>query len=244
MRETAGIIIIGNEVLSGKFQDSNSPFMIAELRRYGLDLRRISVIPDEIDVIAEEVKKFSEIYHHVFTTGGLGPTHDDITMEAIAKAFQVELVTHDELKELFRKKCPELTPAHLKMTLVPQGTELIRSNSGKFRILRFRNVYIFPGVPELMRRKFPIVAELIRKVPIFLKKVYIAKEETALTPLLNRVVAGYPRVQIGSYPIMGKPDYQVMITLESLDQAHVDAAVEELLNGLGPCEFVKLESES
>jgi FAD synthetase len=104
----AGIIIIGDEILSGKVQDVNSFYLACELRALGVDVRRISVIPDEVDLIAKEVTEFSEKYNYVFTSGGVGPTHDDVTMAGIAKGFGVRLIEHPEIKSMFYSRFKNL----------------------------------------------------------------------------------------------------------------------------------------
>jgi len=118
--KTAGIIIIGNEILSGKVQDSNSFFLASALRAIGVSVMRISVIPDDIELIGKEAFLFSETYDYVFTSGGVGPTHDDITMEGIAKGFNAKLICHPELEERFRRRYGNAAnDAIMKMAMVP-----------------------------------------------------------------------------------------------------------------------------
>jgi len=155
MVKTAGIIIIGDEILSGKIQDSNSQFMVKELRLHGIDVRRISVVPDDVDEIASEVREFSERFDYVFTSGGIGPTHDDVTIEGIAKAFNVKIVLNEFIKNfLYKRFGKHLTSEQLKIAKVPEGSELIKNGSIKFPIILLKNIYILPGIPEFLEKKF------------------------------------------------------------------------------------------
>jgi FAD synthetase len=145
--KTAGIIIIGDEILTGKVQDSNSFFLAKELWSRGINVCRISVIPDLTDEIAREVRFFSETYDYVFTSGGIGPTHDDITIEGISQAFGVKTVINDTLRKVLEQRHSVLTPAQLKMAEVPERAELLNDGDMKFPLIKFGNVFIFPGIP-------------------------------------------------------------------------------------------------
>ena len=126
MAKTAGIVIIGNEILSGKVQDVNAAYLLRELRLLGVDVKKVSVIPDEIDIIALEVAAFSRQFDIVFTSGGVGPTHDDVSIEGIAKAFGRRVIRHPELERLLRSRYSgNLNEARLKLTEVPEGALLI-----------------------------------------------------------------------------------------------------------------------
>src|ERR1043166_6052559 len=119
---TAGIIVIGNEILSGKTRDENSPYLAAELRNLGVDLRKIAVIPDDLNLISTEVRQFSNAYDYVFTTGGVGPTHDDLTMDGIASACGRKTYRHPELEPTLRQYySPPLVHANLRMADIPDG---------------------------------------------------------------------------------------------------------------------------
>ena len=123
---TAGIVIIGDEILSGKFADENAAFLIGALRDLGVSLRRITVIPDQLDVIAETVAEFSQQFSHVFTSGGVGPTHDDVTMEGIARGFGTTVIVHPELQTLLERfYADNMTKERLRLAEVPDGAELV-----------------------------------------------------------------------------------------------------------------------
>src|SRR5438034_1268018 len=152
MPKTAGIILIGNEILSGKIADVNAAYLCRELRQLGVDVRRISVVPDEVELIAREVVAQSRDFDVVFTSGGVGPTHDDVTIEGVARAMGVPVVRHPELVALLERYYRDkVTDAALRMAEIPEGAELITGNGLRFPNVAMRNVYVLPGVPEIFR---------------------------------------------------------------------------------------------
>jgi len=242
MAKTAGIIIIGDEILSGKVQDLNSQFMVKELRLHGIDVRRISVIPDDVQEIAKEVKGFSERFDYVFTAGGIGPTHDDVTIEGIAKAFGVKLILNDSIKKFLHKRYGKhLTSEQLKVAEVPNGAELIKDDTIAFPLLIFKNIYILPGIPEYLEKKFFVIEKLFNEPPFLLKKIYIKEYEPEIAPLLNQIVRRHKNVKIGSYPLVGNKDYYVMVTLESLNEKSLNSALDNLLNKIPKKKVIKVE---
>ena len=241
MAKTAGIIIIGDEILSGKVQDGNAFFMAQELWSHGIQLSCISVISDIVDEIAEEVRKFSDRFDYVFTSGGIGPTHDDITIEGISKAFHVKPVIDDTLKGILEMRQGPLSPAQLRMAEVPEGAELVNDDTLSFPLIKFRNVFIFPGIPQLLRKKFAAVEKMFHEPLIHLKKVYVNESEASIAPVLNEIVKRYQNVKIGSYPVMENKDYSVMITLESLDASSLSSAYTSLLKNIPKDKLFKAE---
>lgn len=235
--KTAGIIIIGDEILTGKVQDSNSFFLTKELWSHGINVCRISVIPDLTNEIAREVRSFSEKYDYVFTSGGIGPTHDDITIEGISQAFGVKTVISDTLRKVLEQRHSVLTPAQLKMAEVPEGAELLNDSDMKFPLIKFRNIYIFPGIPELLKKKFHAVEHRFSGPEIFLTRVYFRESESVLAGYLNEVVEREMDVKIGSYPVLDNQDYSVIVTFESTDRSKLESAV-RLLLGKAPGEKV------
>jgi FAD synthetase len=241
MGKTAGIIIIGDEILSGKIQEYNAFFMAQELWAHGIQLCRISVIPDSIDEIAGEVSAFAGRFDFVFTSGGIGPTHDDVTIEGISKAFGVRPVIDITLREILEKKQGNLTPAQIKMAEVPEGSELVCDGTLSFPLIRFRNIFILPGIPQLLRKKFLAIEKLFDEPQIFLKKVYLDESESKVAPVLNEIVQRYRNVKVGSYPVVDNMEYSVMVTLESLDTVCLSDALSKLLKGLAPEKIIRVE---
>lgn len=217
-------IVIGNEILSGKFADENGPYLIRRLRALGADLRRIVTIPDTLDDIAVEVRRCSERFDAVITSGGVGPTHDDLTYDGVARAFDVPLEPLPALLELLERYQLSRSPANLRMASPPRGTELVAGDRAPFPIVRVRNVYVLPGVPKLFRAKFEAIAPLFQGPEICADRVYVDERESDIADELTRIAADHPGVDIGSYPRWDEPGYQVILTLESRDPAALVAA--------------------
>jgi FAD synthetase len=230
MARTAGIIVIGNEILSGKVQDANAAYLVGELRLLGVDVKKIVVIPDEVEVIAIEVSAFSRQFDVVFTSGGVGPTHDDVTIEGIARAFGRRVIRSPELEEILRHRyAGELNDARLRLTEVPEGAVLISEDGLWLPAVTVENVYIFPGIPDLLRRKFDSIKDRFREEPYVLRKVYVKESEGNIAAHLNTLVQQFPELMLGSYPDLYNPHYKVMLTLESKDALYVETALTRLL---------------
>jgi molybdenum cofactor synthesis domain-containing protein len=243
MTKTAGIIIIGNEVLSGKTQDINSTFLCRELRSLGVDVRRITVIPDEIDLIGQTAAAFSADWDYVFTTGGVGPTHDDVTIEGVAKGFGVKAVVHPDLEKRLRDRYgSELNTARLRMALAPRDSELLGQGSVFSPVIRYRNIYILPGVPRILQERFTAIRELFRGEPFFLKNIYVSEGEGTIAKTLNDLLEKFPDVLLGSYPALDNPDFKVKVTVESKDRDYLTRAAEWLLEKLPTGRIVRVES--
>jgi molybdenum cofactor synthesis domain-containing protein len=227
---TAGILIIGNEILSGKVVDTNSPFLTRELRRLGVTVKRILTIPDELDDIATAVAEFHRAYDFVFTSGGVGPTHDDVTMEGVARGLRRNVIRHPaiegRIREVYKDK---INDARLKLSEVPEGTELIVDGRLGFPTIKCENVYILPGIPEILEQKFHAIRERFAASPYFLRVVYTTEGEGAIAEHLNATLAAFPELLLGSYPKIGDPEYAVKLTLESKDEVYVDGALRHLL---------------
>lgn len=235
---TAAIILIGNELLSGKVQDTNAVWSIGRLRALGVDLRRVVVVPDVEVEIVDEVRRCSRAVDVVFTSGGVGPTHDDITLQAIAAAFGVPLVLDERLAALMRGHFGDrLTDEHLRMARLPEGTELIEGGEIRWPVMKVRNVYVLPGVPQIYRAKFDAIAEHLRDGAFYLRSVYLDADEGTIA---SRIAAleGDHGVAVGSYPRIDRgADHRVRVTVEARAAAPVDAAVEALLAAV-PAEWV------
>lgn len=213
---TAAVVLIGDEILSGKVDDQNARHAIAELRALGVSLRRIIVVPDEVDEIARAVREASERFDHVFTSGGVGPTHDDVSIEGVARAFGVAVRRDPHLAEVLRDRYGA-TGAALRMADLPDGTELIATDGLAWPVPRIRNVWILPGVPEIFRRKFDAIKTRFSTAPFHLCAVWTGADESAIAPLLDRVVAEFDAVAVGSYPRREGESWVVRVTLESKD---------------------------
>lgn len=228
---TAAVLIIGNELLSGKVEEANLAVLARALRSVGVALRRVVMVPDEVDTIASEVRVLSGAHDALFTSGGVGPTHDDVTVEAVAKAFGVGVVRAPEIVELLRGHYKDrCTEAHLRMALVPEGATLERTQDVSWPTIRVRNVWLMPGIPEAFRMKVPVVvAKLGGGRRFFSTAVYTQMDEGDLKPLLDAVVSTYPDVEVGSYPKWADPTYRTKLTFDGLDEARVRSARDALV---------------
>jgi len=244
MRELgAGIVVIGNEILSGKTVDSNSSFLARELRQLGVTLKRITVIPDELDVIAETVRDFHRQFDVVFTSGGVGPTHDDITIEGVARALGRQVIVHPLLESKIREYLNgrPVNAAHLKMAEVPEGAELLMDDRLRFPTIKVENVYVLPGIPEILQQKFLALKDRFSVDPYHLKVIYTNEIESTIATHLNDTLRVYPDLLLGSYPKIGTDEYRVKLTLESKDKNYVERAFAHLLNLLPQGCVVKTE---
>ena len=231
---TAGIVIIGDEILSGKFVEENAAFLIGELRALGVDLRRITFVPDDLEDIAATVVDTAKRFDYVFTSGGVGPTHDDVTMAAIAHAFGTTVTRHPDLEARVRGYWKDqLADANLRLADVPAGAELVYGKDQIWPVIAYQNVFIMPGVPTLFRRKFIDIRDRFRAVPVTAARIYVNLEEGELAPHLDAVVRDFPAVRIGSYPRFSERDFKVLVTLESSDGAAVTGAFEALTIAVG-----------
>lgn len=238
---TAAILVIGNEVLSGKIEEQNARFLIGELRELGVALKCILTIPDEPEEIAAAVKDLSARFDYVFTSGGVGPTHDDVTISSIALAFERPIVRHPELEAILRAYFGDgIDETRLRMADVPEGSALVYGGEMKFPVMACQNVYIFPGVPELFRKKFTAIRERFRVAPFYLRIVHTLEDEFDITDRLQAIANAHPAVALGSYPNFATPEYRVKLTLESKIEAAVEAAHQALLLTLDETLIVEL----
>lgn len=239
---TAAILLIGDEILSGKTEDKNARLLIGELRQLGVALRRIVVIPDVIEEVATAARELAAQFDYVFTSGGIGPTHDDVTIAGIARAFDAPIVRHPELERIIRDYFGDHTDeARLRMADAPAGAELISGEGIGWPVLACRNVYILPGVPEHFARKFMAIRERFRVAPFYARAIYTREDEFDLAENLRHVADAHPQVAIGSYPSFSTAEYLVKLTLESKDNAALAAAVNDLLVMLDQTKLVRSE---
>jgi molybdenum cofactor synthesis domain-containing protein len=226
---TAAIVIIGNEILTGKFADENGPFLLGRLRALGCEVRRIVTIDDVVDDIADEVARCAGRFDHVLTTGGVGPTHDDLTFDGVAAAFGLGLELREEIAALLDAYGLPRTPANLRMATLPIGATLIVGGTrAPLPIVLVRNVFVLPGVPHLVRRKFDAIAGRFVGPLRTTARVYVTESETSIADRLYDVAGRHPAVAIGSYPRFEEGPYEVILTLESLDEAAVYRAADDL----------------
>ncbi len=191
------------------------------------------MVPDTEQIIADAVRVASEEADWVFTSGGVGPTHDDVTMASIALAFGVPVTEHPVVASFLRSHPKHgASEERMRMALLPAGAEV--DLSGSFPQVRVRNVWVFPGVPQLLRSKFDVVAPQLGGVPMHCSGVYCSLRESAVARRLEAIVTACPAVEVGSYPQWRDEGYRLLITLESLDRDAVSLARTQLLESLEP----------
>ncbi|HVO25301.1 MAG TPA: competence/damage-inducible protein A [Candidatus Margulisiibacteriota bacterium] len=240
--KSAAIIVIGNEILSGKVVDTNAAFLAKELRTLGVGLQRILVIPDELDAIAEAVGAYQPAFDILFTSGGVGPTHDDVTIAGIARGLRRRVIRHPLLEEKIREYSGDkISEARLKMAEIPEGAELVFEGSLNFPIVLVENIYILPGIPELFRDKFLAMKTRFAVDPYFMRVIYTRAIESSIARYLNATLDAFPLLQLGSYPKLSDPEYRVRVTLESKDRDYLDRAFAHLVAQLPPESIVRTE---
>lgn len=241
---TAAALVIGNEILSGKVDEANVAVLARELRRLGVLLQRVVVVMDDVDTIAREVRELSRAHDWLFTSGGVGPTHDDVTVEAVARAFGVRVVSSPEMEQMLRAHYGErCTEGHLRMALVPEGAALEVTAEITWPTMRLGNTWLLPGIPEVFRMKLPVVVARIGAggAAFVTHAVYVKLDEGLLKPSLDRVVEEFADVGVGSYPKWLDPGYKTKVTFDGRDEARVLAARDAFVALLPPGEPQRVE---
>lgn len=240
---TAAALIIGNELLSGKIAEANLVVLARTLRPMGILLRRVVMILDEIDVIAHEVKELSSTHDVVFTSGGVGPTHDDLTIQGVAQAFGAGVTIARALEDLLRAYYAErITEGHLLMARVPEGARLVSSETIHWPTVVMKNVWVLPGVPEIFKLKMPLVREdLGSDTPFISMAVFTDLDEGQIKDLLDTTVIAHAGVEIGSYPKWNDPEYKTKLTFDGTDGEQVRAARDAFAAGLPAANVLRLE---
>lgn len=219
---TAALIVIGDEILSGRTQDKNVAQVATWLNDQGIRLAEVRVIPDDMARIGETVNALRAAHDYVFTTGGIGPTHDDITVDAIAAAFGVPVVVNREaraiLEEYYRDRPFNLTESRLRMARTPEGAELIANPSSGAPGVRMDNVYILAGVPHIAASMLEaLTGKLEGGRPVVSVTVGTRAPESDVADLLRETEAAHPGVAIGSYPFFKEGRYGANFVIRSED---------------------------
>ena len=210
------------------------PFLRAgRLRALGVTLRRVAIVPDEEAAIVDELRRCASTYTYVFTSGGVGPTHDDITLPSVARAFEVPLFVEPSLEASLRAHFgARLTPGHLRMATLPSGTTLVRGDDFWWPAMVLGNVYILPGIPQIFRANFETLAPRFQGAPFFLASAYLDADEGTIAAALEALERDFD-VAVGSYPrIDAEADHRVRVTIEARDRDTVERATAALLAGL------------
>eukprot|EP00802_Teleaulax_amphioxeia_P013664 Tamp_13717.p1 GENE.Tamp_13717~~Tamp_13717.p1 ORF type:complete len:529 (-),score=121.49 Tamp_13717:105-1640(-) len=232
--QSVGIVIVGDEVLLGKVMEENSKYAIEEFRKRGLPVHRIAVVRDNATEIAEEIRRQSAMCDMVLSSGGIGPTHDDVTMHAIASAFHTQVQENAEMLALLPGVCrvsdtDALSPSQRRLAMLPRGGDLVwgtGEHKSDWPLFLFDNVFVLPGVPQFFRAKLDtILNSFIPARKVFTARARIAAPETSLVSSIDHVVKGFPAVKIGSYPVNGMEE--TVVTFEWLQDSE-DGSVQEV----------------
>lgn len=242
---TAAVVVVGSEVLSAKVQDENGPYLARRLRELGVGLRAIHVVPDRTDDVVEALVLARRKAGWVFTSGGVGPTHDDLTLPAVARALGRPLRRDPAMERVLREMHARhhggaaLPEVALRMADLPAGTELL--GDPEFPTLVVSGVVMLPGVPSFLRHQFEQVAHLLGGTPYHLANLYFSWGEDLLAGPLAAIAEAHPEVEIGSYPRFDRADHRVRVTVEGRDASAVQAVARAILSAVEPGVLVRAD---
>lgn len=232
-RTSAAILIIGNEILSGRTKDLNGNYLAVELLKLGINVRQIRIVPDEKKEIVGALNALKIKYTYVFTSGGIGPTHDDITADSVAEAFSVPLLLNEKAREMlashYANGKDDLNKARLRMARIPAGATLIDNPISKAPGFRIGNVFVLAGVPRIFQAMADsILTNLDSGDPIISKTITISKPEGTIAEKLAEIASSFPEVSIGSYPFNINGDLGTNLVVMHEDAALIRKVVAQL----------------
>ena len=231
---TAGMLVIGDEILSGRTRDSNAHHLACQLTEAGIDLSEVRMIPDDQERIVESVNALRKAYDHVFTSGGIGPTHDDITADSIALAFGVSIDIRSDARSLIEEACERygtsINAARLRMARIPDGATLIENPVSSAPGFSLENVHVMAGVPKIFEAMLCfVIPRLTAGHPPSERVIDIARPEGEIAGPLGDIAASHSGVSIGSYPRIRNGMFMVSIVLRGKDRKGVDAAADAVI---------------
>lgn len=239
---TAGLVVIGDEILSGRTHDKNIAQVASWLQVQGIRLSEVRVVPDVMDRIVEAVNALREAYDYLFTTGGIGPTHDDITVDAVAQAMGVPVVIHPEAKAMLERYYAsigkELTEARLRMARVPEGAELIPNRMSGAPGIKLGNLHLMAGVPHITAGMLDaLTGTLEGGAPLLSETVGCWTPESEVADILRQVEQAHPQCQIGSYPFFREGRVGANFVVRSTREDKLQSCVDSLCDGLATAGF-------
>ena len=240
---SAAIIVIGDEILSGRTQDTNSNYIAKEMEMIGIDTSEIRVIPDKKNIIIESVNELRNKNDYLFTTGGIGPTHDDITADSIAEAFGVDLEinseAYDVLKKYYKKINSEFNDVRQRMARIPRGATLIENSISAAPGFKIENVFVFAGIPKIMQSMLGNSTQFLNKGNlIHTISIKVDAVEGDIAPALESLNDENENIKIGSYPFFNsKNDFGVNVVIKSIDKDFLVLAEEKFKNYLSENSF-------
>ena len=234
---TAAMLVIGDEILSGRTRDANMHHLAGELTKVGIDLKEVRVVSDDHKAIVGAVKALSDGYDHVFTSGGIGPTHDDITADCIAEAFSAAIDVRDDARALlaahYERTGGELNEARLRMARIPDGAALIENPVSTAPGFTLGNVHVMAGVPAVFHAMVAsVLPTLTGGQPLLSQTLRVDRGEGDIAGPLGKLAEAYPELSIGSYPFQQNGAYGSNVVVRGSDGAQVDAAIAALSKAL------------
>lgn len=233
------ILIIGNEILSNQVQDHNLKVMLEALNKRSYKIDEVRIVRDEMDTISGAIRELSAKSTYVISTGGVGPTHDDITLEAYAQAFNVSLCIQPDLHQRLQSWLGDkpMKESMLRMVRMPENVELVDLGPKTWPLVKVVNCFVLPGLPEVFDKKFAGVLEVLPQVDrILFAEVFTRSDETDFAAGLTDIQTALPEIEIGSYPTYDRSDYAAHITLKGTHEDHISTAfnrVEKLIAKMG-----------
>ena len=230
---TAAMLVIGDEILSGRTRDANMHYLAGQLTEAGIDLKEVRVVSDDRAAIMSAVQVLSEMYDTVFTSGGIGPTHDDITADCIADAFGAGIDVRDDAREIleahYARAGTELNAARLRMARIPDGATLIDNPVSAAPGFCLGNVHVMAGVPSVFQAMVAsVLPTLTSGAPLVSRTLRIDRGEGDIAGPLGSLAEAHPDLSIGSYPFQKDGRYGANVVIRGADEAQVDAAMAEL----------------
>ncbi|WP_171178886.1 molybdopterin-binding protein [Ruegeria sp. HKCCD8929] len=234
---TAAMLVIGDEILSGRTRDANMHFLAGELTKHGIDLKEVRIVSDDAEAIEAAVSALSAAYTHVFTSGGIGPTHDDITADCIARAFGAHLDVRDDARALleahYDKTGLELNAARLRMARIPEGATLIENPVSTAPGFTLRNVHVMAGVPNIFQAMVAsVLPTLTGGAPLLSQTLRVNRGEGDIAAMLSALASDFDDLSIGCYPFQENGAYGANVVIRGTEGAKVDAAMTRLAKEL------------
>ena len=230
---TAAMLVIGDEILSGRTRDANMHYLAGQLTERGIDLKEVRVVSDDRDAIIDAVRALSSGYDHVFTSGGIGPTHDDITADCIATAFDAHIDVRDDARALLQahydRSGQELNAARLRMARIPDGADLIDNPVSTAPGFSLGNVHVMAGVPSVFKAMVAsVLPKLTGGAPLLSRTLQLFKGEGDIAGPLGQFAEAFPHLSVGSYPFQKDGVYGSNIVVRGSDPVQLETAISEL----------------
>lgn len=234
---TAAMLVIGDEILSGRTREANVHFLAGELTKHGIDLKEVRIVSDDRDAIIEAVRALSDSHDVLFTSGGIGPTHDDITADSIAAAFDVPIEVRDDARAILQKHYDksgiEMNSARLRMARIPEGATLIDNPVSQAPGFTIGNVHVLAGVPQIFQAMVAsVIPTLTGGAPMLSQSLQVFRGEGDIAGTLSQLAAQFPDLSIGCYPFQRDGVFGANVVVRGQDGSRVGAAVTQLANDL------------